>query len=49
MKRIIAKILSNCAVLTAFAAVCLSVKDLPCIIFIGEPEIPESLLRKKEV
>lgn len=43
-----AKFLSNCATLTAFSVVCLTVKDIPCILFIGEPEIPESLLRKKE-
>ncbi|MDO4313611.1 MAG: hypothetical protein Q4C52_11065 [Eubacteriales bacterium] len=48
MKKIIANILKNGAVLTAFAAVCLTVYDFPCLPFIGEPEIPDSLLKRKE-
>lgn len=48
MKKFVANILKHSAVLTAFAAVFLTNYDFPCLIFIGEPEIPDSLLKRKE-
>lgn len=49
MKKVIAKILNKMAVLTAFSAVFITAKDFPCLLFVGEPEIPESLMEQKTI